>query len=437
MRAVDLIAKKRDGYHLSEEEWHWFIQSYVNDEIPDYQASALLMAVYLRGMSERETTALTEAIVQSGEVLDLSEFGRVVDKHSSGGVGDKTTLVVGPIVAAAGLPVAKMSGRGLGFTGGTLDKLESIPGWRSDLSRQQFLDQVRRIGVVVAGATAKIAPGDQKLYALRDVTGTVSSLPLIASSIMSKKLAAGADAIVLDVKVGEGAFMTTLDDARELAEAMVDIGRRTGRAVTALLSDMNQPLGRAVGNALEVHEAIDTLHGRGPDDFAEHCQVVAAHMLLLGHKVSTLAEGEALAQAQVTSGAAWQKFHAMITAQGGEAEYIEHPQKLPQAPVQEEVRAPQSARLAAINAREVGLTVVELGGGRKKKSDPIDPAVGVMFHAKVGDLLEADQPLLTIHAATPESAEHARQRLLHALHWHDAEATQHPLFHDVISTENL
>jgi pyrimidine-nucleoside phosphorylase len=395
MRAVEIIAKKRDGQPLSDDEIHWFIDHYTHHNLPDYQASALLMAIYLRGMDERETATLTQAMVQSGEQLDLSLLGsKVVDKHSSGGVGDKTTLVTAPIVAAAGLPVAKMSGRGLGFTGGTLDKFESIPGFRVDLSYEQFMQQVQNIGIVVAGTSASLAPADGKLYALRDVTATVSCLPLIASSIMSKKLAAGADAIVLDVKVGKGSFMRTLDEARALAQAMVAIGSANSRPMTALLSDMNQPLGCAGGNALEVREAIVTLQGNGPQAFEEHCLTVAAHMLLLGEKAPTLQQAYQLATQMLHHGAGWNKFRLMIEAQGGDLAYIEEPAKLPQAPFRQLVTAPQSAFLSAIDAREVGLTVVELGGGRAQKSDPIDPAVGVLFHAKVGDQLTTGAPLL-------------------------------------------
>ncbi|MBA3532825.1 MAG: pyrimidine-nucleoside phosphorylase [Ardenticatenales bacterium] len=435
MRAVDIIAKKRDGEALSDEEIRWFIEQYSQGELPDYQASALLMAVYLRGMDDRETTTLTDAIVQSGEQLDLSMLGgKVVDKHSSGGVGDKTTLVVGPIVAATGLPVAKMSGRGLGFTGGTLDKLESIPGFTIQLSHDQFMAQVREIGLVVAGTTASLAPADGKLYALRDVTATVSSLPLIASSIMSKKLAAGADAIVLDVKVGEGAFMRTLEEARALAKAMVAIGTRMGREVTALLSDMNQPLGRAVGNALEIRESVETLHGQGPEDFEAHCLTVAAHMLLLGEKAESLDAAHELAKETLQSGAAWQKFKAMVAAQGGDLSYIEDTSRLPRAPYIEMVPAPQDGILAGIHAREVGLTVVEMGGGRATKEASIDPAVGVVLQAKVGDRLLAGEPLFELHAASEAELAKARTRLLAAHSWSSWAVKPLPLFYDTISS---
>lgn len=435
MRAVEIIAKKRDGHPLSDNEIHWFIEHYTQHGLPDYQASALLMAIYLRGMDERETATLTQAMVQSGETVDLSRLGsKVVDKHSSGGVGDKTTLVTAPIVAAAGLPVAKMSGRGLGFTGGTLDKLESIPGFKVDLTTEQFLQQVEEIGIVVAGTSTSLAPADGKLYALRDVTATVSCLPLIASSIMSKKLAAGADAIVLDVKVGKGSFMRTLDEAGALAQAMVAIGNAHSRHVTALLSDMNQPLGSAVGNALEVREAIATLQGNGPPAFEEHCLTVAAHMLLLGEKAPNLPEAYQLATQMLHSMAAWHKFRLMIEAQGGDMAYIEEPAKLPQAPFRQLVSAPRSAFLSAIDAREVGLTVAFLGGGRAKKSDTIDPAVGVLVHAHVGDHLSLDAPLFEIHAATEEQLRQARHRLLAALSFSKEPIKPPPLFYDTISS---
>jgi pyrimidine-nucleoside phosphorylase len=436
MRAVDIIARKRDGQALDDAEIRWFIDQYSKDELPDYQTSALLMAIYLRGMDDRETATLTAAMVESGQTLDLASLpGKVVDKHSSGGVGDKTTLVVGPIVAAAGLPVAKMSGRGLGFTGGTIDKLESIPGFDVNLPHERFMKQVEEVGLVISGTSASLAPADGKLYALRDVTATVSSLPLIASSIMSKKLAAGADAIVLDVKVGQGAFMQTLDEARALARAMVAIGARMERAVTALLSDMNQPLGRAIGNALEVVEAVETLHGQGPPDFEEHCLAVSAHMILLGEKAATLEGAHELAEQQLRSGAAWRKFVAMVAAQDGDTGYIEDCSILPRAAVVETIGAPSAGYLAAIDAREVGTTVVELGGGRARKGDEIDPAVGVVLRAKVGDHLIMDAPLFDLHASSMAQFAAARDRLLRALSWSDAPVEPPPLFYDVISSQ--
>jgi pyrimidine-nucleoside phosphorylase len=369
------------------------------------------MAVYFQGMTDAETTALTQAMAASGEQLDLHDTlpaGTViVDKHSSGGVGDKTTLAVGPVVAACGLPVGKMSGRGLSFTGGTIDKLESIAGWSPDLSEEQFRRQLRDVGLVVAGQTADLAPADKALYALRDVTGTVPSLPLIASSIMSKKLAAGADAIVLDVKCGHGAFMETLDQASALAKLMVAIGRRAGRQVVSLITQMDQPLGHAIGNALEVREAIATLQDNGPPDFQALVEAVAVEMLLLGSTERATLDRES-AQAWVreviASGAALAKFRDFVVAQGGDGGMIDEPARLPTAPVQQPVTAPRPGYLQRIDARALGLAVVELGGGRQRKGDAIDYRVGIVAPAKVGDRLAAGDPLCTIHAADDASA---------------------------------
>lgn len=415
MRAVDVIIKKRDGGELTPEEIQFFIQGYTQGTIPDYQAAAWLMAVFLRGMTDRETEDLTMAMAYSGDILDLKDVAPfVVDKHSTGGVGDKVSLVVVPTVAACGLPVGKMTGRGLGFSGGTLDKLESIPGFRTDLSHEEFKAQLARIGIVLTGQSLDLAPADRKLYALRDVTGTVPSLPLIVSSIMSKKIAAGADAIALDVKVGSGAFMKTLEDAEALARSMVRIGQRVGRQVVALLSDMNQPLGWAVGNAVEVREAIETLHGGGPEDFREHCLVVAAEMLALGGKAADPEEGKRLAAEAIASGAAWEKFRAMVEAQGGDLSVVDDPDRLPRARLIEPVPAPASGYLQKVNAAEVGLAVVDLGGGREKKEDTIDHAVGVVTHHKVGDRVEKGEPLFTIHANDERRLAMARERLLAA-----------------------
>jgi pyrimidine-nucleoside phosphorylase len=415
MRAVDIIIKKRDGEELSPEEITFFVEGYTRGEIPDYQAAAWLMAVYLRGMSDRETEDLTLAMARSGETLDLKDVAPlVVDKHSTGGVGDKVSLVVAPTLAACGLPVGKMSGHGLGFTGGTLDKLESIPGFRSDLSTEEFKAQLARIGLVLSGQTLDLAPADGKFYALRDVTGTVSSLPLIVSSIMSKKLAAGADVILLDVKVGSGAFMKTVEEGVALAEAMVRIGTRLGRRMLALISDMNQPLGWAVGNALELREAIAALHGDGPADFWEHCQVVAAELLHLAGQARDVKHGVQLVNAAVNSGEAWRKFVALVEAQGGDVSYVEDPDRLPHARLVEPVAAPASGFLQAVDAAEVGLAVVDLGGGREKKGDPIDYAVGVITHCKVGDRVTERTPLFTIHANDEGRLAAARERLLQA-----------------------
>ncbi len=430
MRAVDIIIKKRDGHELSREEITFFIEGYTRGEIPDYQAAAWAMAVLLRGMTPRETTDLTLAMAASGETLDLSGVVPIaVDKHSTGGVGDKTSLVVEPVVAACGLAVGKMSGCGLGFTGGTLDKLESIPGYRTNLSTAEFLRQLKETGLVLTGQSADLAPADGKLYALRDVTGTVQSIPLIASSIMSKKIAAGAQAIVLDVKVGLGAFMQTLPEARQLAELMVQIANLAGRKAVALLSDMNQPLGQAVGNALEVREAIDTLHGNGPEDFEEHCLIVAAQMLLLGGKAKTPEAARTMAEQALADGRAWQKFRTLVSAQGGDLTYIDEPERLPRAAIIEPLPAPRDGYLARIHARMVGETAMILGAGRAKKGDPIDHAVGIEVHHKVGDYLSADEPVFTIHAADAERLAEARRRLSTALAWSDDPVEPLPLFY--------
>jgi pyrimidine-nucleoside phosphorylase len=435
MHATDIIAKKRDGGELSQEEIEFFIQGYTRGDIPDYQASAWLMAVYLQGMSERETRDLTLAMAHSGDTLDLKDVVPfAVDKHSTGGVGDKVSLVVAPLVAACGMPVAKMTGHGLGFSGGTVDKLESIPGYRTDLSDAEFKAQLTQVGIVLTGQSADLAPADRKLYGLRDVTATVESMPLIISSIMSKKLAAGTDAIVLDVKTGHGAFMKTLEDAEALAEALVRLGKQAGRRVVALISDMNQPLGWAVGNALELREAIVTLHEGGPADFREHCMVVAAEMLLLGGKAADTSSALTLALETLSSGAAWRKFREMVEAQGGDVRTIEDPDLLPQAELIKPVPAPRSGYLSGLNAAEAGLAVVDLGGGRRKKGDPIDHSVGVIVHYKVGDLVQKDTPLFTIYANDPERLAAAEERMLAAHAFSDTPVQRLPLFYRRIAS---
>jgi len=436
MNVISIIEKKRDGYALTEDEIRYFVRGYTADDIPDYQAAAWAMAVYLQGMNRDEIIALTMALAQSGDMIDLHEvIDFAVDKHSSGGVGDKTSLVVLPLVAAFGVPVAKMSGRGLSFTGGTLDKLESIDGYNVNLTEEQFLRQVQEVGIVLAGQTRELAPADGKLYALRDVTGTVSSIPLIASSIMSKKIASGADAIVLDVKVGSGAFMRTVEDARRLAQLMVEIGTGVGRRVTALLSDMNQPLGNAVGNALEVREAIDTLRGGGPADLIEHCITVAGHMLRLAGKsqAEDLSDIRPQLEEKLANGEAFEVFKRLIAAQGGDVSQVEEPARLPTAPVIVEVESPQSGYLCTVDALEIGLAAADLGAGRKKKGDPVDHAVGLVVHHKVGEYVEKGDRLFTIHARTEDAAAQARERVLAAHEWADRPGI--PLFYDVITGE--
>lgn len=431
MRTVDIIIKKRDKKELTREEIRFFVHGISTGQIPDYQASSWAMAVLLNGMTPQETTDLTLEISQSGEMLDVSDVVDIaVDKHSTGGVGDKTSIAVLPIVSACGLPVGKMSGRGLGFSGGTLDKLESIPGYRCDLTTEEFLEQLNSIGIVLSGQSKDLAPADGKLYSLRDVTGTVQSIPLIASSVMSKKIAAGAHAIVLDVKVGHGAFMETLEDARELASLMVQIGQLAGRKTVALLSDMNQPLGNAVGNALEVREAIAMLHGGGPEDFREHCLHVSAHMLVLGEKAKNLTEGRAMSEQAVEDGSAFEKLRILVKAQGGDIAYVDDPGKLPKAKLVDVVESPRNGYLAQIQARSIGEAAVALGAGRAKKSDPVDHAVGFAIHQKVGDKIKDGQPLFTIHANDEKKLSDAREAVLAAHDWNEAPVPALPLFYD-------
>ena len=431
MRAVDIIIKKRDKGELTREEIEFFIKGFVSGEVADYQASAFAMAVLLNGMTPRETTELTLAMAHSGQMLDLSDVvDLAVDKHSSGGVGDKTSLAVLPIVAACGLPVGKMSGRGLGFSGGTLDKLESIPGYRVDLTTDEFKKQLKEKGIVLTGQSLELAPADGKLYALRDVTGTVQSIPLIASSIMCKKLAAGAQAILLDVKTGLGAFMETLDEARQLAELMEDIGKLAGREVVALLSDMNQPLGHAVGNSLEMIEAIETLKGAGPEDFREHCLHVSAHMLVLGKRAGDLAEGRALAEKSLADGSAFEKLRVLVEAQGGDVSYVDDPSKFPRARYVEEVESPRNGYLSQIQARSVGEAAVTLGAGRAKKSDSIDHGVGIVIHHKVADKVEKGEPLFTIHASNEAKLVETREAVLAAHSFSVDEVAPLPLFYN-------
>jgi pyrimidine-nucleoside phosphorylase len=417
VRVVELIERKRDGDKLTADEIDHLIQGYTRGEIPDYQMAAFLMAVVLRGMDAKETAALTASMVASGERLDLSRFGRVVDKHSTGGVGDKTTLVVAPLVAACGLPVAKMSGRGLGFSGGTLDKLESFSGYRVDLSTAEFLAQLERIGIVVTGQTKELAPADGLLYALRDATGTVPAVPLIASSIMSKKIAAGAHAVVLDVKVGSGAFMRDLPSARALARAMVAIGVAHRLAVTCELTDMEQPLGRAVGNALEVTEAIETLRGRGPDDLTQLARLAGAEMLVRGRRAKDRKRALAMIDAAISDGSGLAKLRELVTAQGGDARQVDDPRLLPRAPRTERLVASRTAFIAAIAADRVGTASVRLGAGREKKGDPIDLRTGVVLHAKVGDRVERGQAYAEVHVAGGSADRQAIDEIRTSFRW--------------------
>jgi len=431
MRAVDIIIKKRDKQQLTSQEIDFFIDGFTKGDIPDYQASAFAMAVLLNGMTSVETADLTLAMARSGQVLDLSNVVDIaVDKHSSGGVGDKTSISVMPMVAACGLPVGKMSGRGLGFSGGTIDKLESIPGYRVNLTTDEFKKQLKEKGIVLTGQSMDLAPADGKMYALRDVTGTVPSMPLIASSIMCKKIAGGANAIVLDVKTGLGAFMQTLAEARELANLMVDIGRHAGRNTVALLSDMNQPLGGAVGNALEMIEAIDMLRGGSPADYREHCYHLASHVLVAGKRAKTLEEGRVMAEKSIADGSALETLRVLVQAQGGDVSYVDNTSKFERANYVEVVNAPRSGFISQVHARIVGEASVVLGAGRAKKTDPIDHAVGFVIHKKVGDRVQEGEPLFEIHANDKVKLEEARTAVLSAHQFSDEFVPPLPLFYE-------
>lgn len=433
MRMYDVIMKKRNGGELTAEEIRFFVEGYTADRIPDYQASALMMAVYFRGMTAAETLALTTAMAESGEVLDLSAIrGVKVDKHSTGGVGDKTSLALTPMVAACGIPVAKMSGRGLGHTGGTIDKLESFPGFSTVLTAQQFVDNVNRIGIAIMGQTADLAPADKKLYALRDVTATVDNMSLIASSIMSKKLAAGADAIVLDVKTGSGAFMKREEDAGALAEEMVALGKNAGKKTVAVISDMNQPLGRTVGNALEVREAIDTLNGRGPEDFLELCLTLGAQMLLAGGRAREEEEARQKLQQVIADKSALKKLAEFVEAQGGDSRAVYEPQRLPKASIELPVFAERQGYVSSIRCDEVGMCSLMLGGGRETKESGIDLSVGITLHRKVGDKVEAGEVLATLEANSSEKAGEARRRLLAAYTISEEKPERQPLIRGII-----
>lgn len=433
MRAVDIITKKRDGGELTREEIEFFVVGLTQGDIPDYQVAAWLMAIYFKGMTLRETVDLTLAIAYSGEVLDLTDtVPLAVDKHSTGGVGDKVTLVLEPLVAACGVPVGKMSGRGLGYSGGTIDKLESIAGMTFEMTTAAFKQQLKTIGLVLSGQSANLAPADGKLYALRDVTGTVNSIPLIASSVMGKKIAGGAQAIVLDVKVGSGAFMPNVAQATRLAQMMVDIGRRADRQVVALLSDMNQPLGHMVGNVLELQEAIETLRDGGPADLREHCLEVGGHLLMLAGKAKTLKGAKERLALALKDGTGYAKLKELVKAQGGDARLIDKNERLPKANFIETVPAPRSGFLSEINAREIGLAAVALGAGRAKKTDEIDHAVGFNIRHNVGDKVRKGEPLFTVHANDKAKLAEALDRVLAAHKFSNARVRPLPLFYKVV-----
>jgi pyrimidine-nucleoside phosphorylase len=434
MLVTDLIRRKRDGAELQRSEIEFFINGYTREAIPDYQMSAWLMAVLLRGMSRAELAALTESMLNSGEVLSFPELPAAkVDKHSTGGVGDKTSLVLAPIVAAAGLYVPMISGRGLGHTGGTLDKLESIPGFNVNLSVSDFRRVLAQCGAGLIGQTKEIAPADKKIYALRDVTGTVESPYLICASIMSKKLAEGIDALVLDVKTGSGAFMKSEKDAVFLAELMVETGQRLGKRIVALITDMDQPLGRTVGNALEVAECIDILNGKGPGDLRELCLVLSAWMFLLGRRVESLDQGRELAEQMITGGQALEKFREMVRLQGGNPGAIDHPGLLPQAANQADIHSPASGFVTGFMCEQIGTAGVVLGGGRARKEDAVDPAVGIVIHKKVGDKVSAGEPLCTIHYNSKDRLEQARPLVLESYRLGSTPPLQaRPLVHQII-----
>ncbi|HET7629197.1 MAG TPA: pyrimidine-nucleoside phosphorylase [Bacillales bacterium] len=432
MRMVDLIEKKRDGFALSSEEIHWMIEQYSEGAVPDYQMAAMAMAIYFRDMDGSEIAELTAAIVDSGETIDLSAItGTKVDKHSTGGVGDKTTLIVGPLVAAAGIPVAKMSGRGLGHTGGTIDKLEAIRGFETELAKDRFIRNVNEVKLAVAAQSGNLTPADKKLYGLRDVTATVDSIPLIASSVMSKKIASGADAIVLDVKTGSGAFMKTLEGARRLAENMVAIGQRLGRETVAVISDMSEPLGYEVGNANEVREAVDVLRGRGEERLTEVCLTLASHMAVCARQFNGFEEARAHMQHMLDSGQALESFRKFVKAQNGEASFIDDPAQLPQAAYPIDVCANTGGYVEGIDAEAVGVAAMMLGAGRRTKEDVIDRSVGITLKKKIGDRVDKGECIAVLHAndANPEES---REKLMKAIHIGSGRVAPPPIVHEIV-----
>ena len=432
MRMVDIIIKKREGKELTRDEIHFFVKGYTEGSIPDYQASAFTMAVLFKGMNKKEIGILTDEMLHSGETIDLSSIAGVkVDKHSTGGVGDKTSLVLGPLVAACGVKLAKMSGRGLGHTGGTLDKIESIPGTSIAIDRDRFIKQVNDIGIAIIGQTGELVPADKKLYALRDVTGTVESIPLIASSIMSKKLASGSDTILLDVKFGSGAFMKTLDDARVLARTMVDIGDELHRDTRAILTDMNEPLGLAIGNNLEVKEAIATLNGQGPADLVELCTKAGATMLLQAKRVSTFEEGVKLITEKIESKEGLDKLAAMVEAQGGNKEYIYHPELFPVSKNIVEVRSSRDGFVSEINALEIGEAAMKLGAGRATKEDVIDPTAGIILAKKVGDKVSKGDLLCTVYTNV-EKFEDILKEIEESFKLSENKVTTHSIIYEIV-----
>lgn len=437
MHMNDLIIKKREGKELSTEEINFFIENYTKGAIPDYQVSALMMAIYFQKMNMRETSDLTMAMVNSGEILDLSQIeGIKVDKHSTGGVGDTTSLVLTPMVAALKIPVAKMSGRGLGHTGGTIDKLESFEGFSVEITKEQFIEEVNTKKLAIMSQTADLAPADKKLYALRDVTGTVENISLISSSIMSKKIAAGADCIVLDVKVGDGAFMKSYEDAKALAEAMVSIGKSVGRKTTAVISDMDQPLGFAIGNALEVKEALDTLKGKGPEDLLELCLTVGSEMVVLANKANNREEARKMLIKTIDDGSALDKFKQFIVAQGGNGEQVDNPELLPKAKYIEAVNSDRTGYITKINAQNLGRIAMELGAGRATKEENVDLAVGIVLNKKRGDKVSEGEVIAYIHADHKERISKAKTDILDNYTINETQGTEMPLIYDIIHELN-
>lgn len=437
MRMYDIILKKREGGHLAPEEIRFVIEGYTKGEIPDYQMSAFLMAVFFRGMTDEETGVLTQAMAHSGDMVDLSEIqGVKVDKHSTGGVGDKTTLIVAPIAAACGCRVAKMSGRGLGHTGGTVDKMESIPGMRTSLSEKEFVEIVNRTGISVTGQSGNLAPADKKIYALRDVTATVESIPLIASSIMSKKLAAGSDCILLDVKAGNGAFMKTTADAVQLAKKMVAIGEQNGRKTAALITNMDYPLGNKIGNALEVQEAAATLRGMGPEDLTEVCLALAENMLFLAQK-GTPAKCRAMAWDAICSGRALEKLAAMVEAQGGDPDYIFHPERFGEAPVKADVAAPEEGYLQDMNTEGIGISAMMLGAGREKKEDAIDPLAGIVLCKKTGDYVKKGETLAVLYTSEESRLKDAEAKYFESVKIKGEKPKKEPLIYARVTKDGV
>ncbi len=431
MRIYDIIAKKRDGYELTDEEIAFFVRELTDKNIKDYQATALLMAIYIRGMSDREMITLTKEMAVSGDTLDLSELGITADKHSTGGVGDKTTLIVAPIVASLGINVAKMSGRGLGHTGGTVDKLESIEGFRVSLTPDEFIAQVKKIGISVVGQTGRLAPADKIIYSLRDATATVGSVPLIASSIMSKKLAAGSGTIVLDVKYGSGAFMKTAEDAIDLSQKMVDIGKAAGRKMAAVISDMDTPLGKNIGNSLEVKEAVEVLRGKGSDDLKEVCLTLAENIIALALGTDK-ATARLKAETALSSGAAYEKFKEFIFAQGGNRTQIHDTDLLPKAHYIYDIRSPEGGYISKMQAETIGSVSVILGAGRLAKEDTIDYSAGIILHKKTGDKVEKGQVIAELHTNDERKLKDAEKLFLSALSFSDSEPKKNPLIYKII-----